>query len=207
MRSTLAVLALGGCLLTAACGETAEPVLVSPGTSAIAAGAPATSEPVSSPEPETSKPKSKKPSPSASASKRSPSPKPTTAAAKSDPEAACDATMKAEDRLNTVKEANGPLAVGDDATPAEVAAAVAALRTGVQANVQAVTKARGLTTDTDVRAALADLIAARKAMIALLNKAGTDAGKKNATLNTVAEVKATMNLWRYPEGLCMPYVD
>ncbi|GGN13560.1 hypothetical protein FHR83_003752 [Actinoplanes campanulatus] len=205
MRSTLAVLALGACLLTAACGETAEPVLVSPGTSEIAVAAPATSEPASSSKPVTSK--SRKASASPSASKRSPSPKPTTADPKSDPNAACDATGKAEDRLYEVAAANGPLAVGDDAAPAEVTAAVAALRSGYQANVQAVTKARGLTTDKDVRAALADQIAARKAVIALLDKAGADGEKKNAALYTAADAKASMNLWRYPEGLCLPYVD
>ncbi|MBW6435135.1 hypothetical protein KZ829_15450 [Actinoplanes hulinensis] len=209
MRSTLAVLALGACLLTAACGETAEPVLVSPGTSEIAVAAPVTSTPpspsVSSPEPMTSK--SRKASASPSASKRSPSPKPATADPKSDPNAACDATGKAEDRLYEVAAANGPMAVGDDATPAEVTAAVAALRSGYQANVRAVAKARGLTTDKDVRAALADQIAARKAVIALLDKAGADVDKKNAALYTAADAQASMNLWRYPEGLCLPYVD
>ncbi|GAA0433034.1 hypothetical protein Aca07nite_02620 [Actinoplanes capillaceus] len=209
MRSTLAVLALGACLLAAACGEASEPVLVSPGTSEVAVAAPATSQPASPPEPVTSK--SKKASASPSASKRSPSPKPTTADPKSDPKsdpnAACDATGKADDRLYEVAAANGPLAVGDDAAPAEVTAAVAALRSGYQANVQAVTKARGLTTDRDVRAALADQIAARKAVIALLDKAGADGEKKNAALYTAADAKANMNLWRYPEGLCVPYVD
>jgi hypothetical protein len=126
---------------------------------------------------------------------------------KSDPNAACDAASKAEDRLYPILEANGPLKVGNAAPAAEVAAAVAALRTGIQANVRSMSTARGLTTDADVRAALADLITARTAVIALLNAAGTDGKKKNAALNTADDVVAGRKLWTYPDGLCFGYVN
>jgi len=134
------------------------------------------------------------------------SPKPVTGGAKADPEAACDATSKADDRLLAINGVNGP-AVGSTATPAEVTAAVAALRAGYQANVKAVRSARGLTSDADVRAALADLITARNAVIAQLDAAGADAKKKNAALFTAAEASASARLWRYPDGVCAAYLD
>jgi hypothetical protein len=163
MRIVSAVLMLGLCLFSAACGEEA-------------------AAPTSTPEPSA-------PSPVASPAKtkattRAASKPP---AAKADPDAACDATLKAEDRLITVRGANGPLAVTRESTAAEVAAAVKALRTATQTNVRSVKTARALTTDTAVRAALADLIAARNAVITLLDATGTDVTKKNAALNTGAE--------------------
>ncbi|MEU4161992.1 hypothetical protein [Actinoplanes sp. NPDC026670] len=204
MKSTLAVLVLGMCLFTAACGDEAEFVAAPP--SAAAPATPAT--PSATPAAASATPV-KATSPSAAAKSPKPttakaSPKPTTAA-KADPEAACDATMKAENRLYTNREANGPLAVGDDATPAEVTAAVRALRAGTQSNIQAVRKARSLTTDKKVRAALADLIAARTAVVALLDAAGDDVDKKDAALFTADEAMATSTLWRYPDGLCAGY--
>jgi hypothetical protein len=217
MRRLPAVLTLAACLLPAACGEAAEPVAASPAAPA-SSPAPVPAESTSAPEPAASAPKSephKDASPTASVRsaapssrpKRKSSPKPAASDRKSDPDAACDAAAKADDRLYPIRAANGPAKVGDDASAAEVAAAVQALITGHQANVRAVTSARGLTTDAEVRAALADLIAARKAVIALLNAAGTDAKKKNAALNTPDELVASVNLWTYPDGLCVSYVD
>jgi hypothetical protein len=115
--------------------------------------------------------------------------------------------MKAEDRLSAVKEDNGPVAVTGASSPAEVTAAVQALRAATRSDVQAVTGARALTTDAGVRAALAGLISARNAMITLLDAAGADAAEKDAALNTPAEYLATAKLWRYPDGVCLAYAD
>ncbi|GID97855.1 hypothetical protein ACFQFC_24750 [Amorphoplanes digitatis] len=214
MRNTLAVLALGVCLLTAACGQDADPAAAPPAAIPPSDSAPASpSQPAPTGTPAASKSAaapattSPKRSATASPSKRKSSPKPTATDARSDANAACDATFKSDDRLTAVKEANGPLKVNKGSSEAEIAAAVKALRAGYQADIQAVTGARRLTTDADVRDALSALIASRKAVVGLLDSAGSDLTKKNAALNTVAEVNATGGLWRYPEGVCFEFVD
>jgi hypothetical protein len=44
-------------------------------------------------------------------------------------------------------------------------------------------------------------------VVTMLEAAGTDVDKKNATSFTVAEFEAGVKLWQYPSGVCVDYVD
>jgi hypothetical protein len=205
MKSVLAGLALSTCLLVTACGGQ-EPILVEPAS--IAADGPSLPAPVS-PGPVVSGTagKTAKPAASTSPTKRVSSSKPAASKASRDPEAACRAASKALDRLYVVRGQNSLLVVGNGATPEEVAASVAALLAATRVQIADLIVARGLTSDAEVRGALADLIASQKAVVTLLEAAGTDVDKKNATYFTVAEFEAANKLWQYPDGVCANYVD
>jgi hypothetical protein len=44
-------------------------------------------------------------------------------------------------------------------------------------------------------------------VVTMLEAAGTDVDKKNATSFTVAEFEAGVKVWQYPDGVCVDYVD
>jgi hypothetical protein len=205
MRNVLAGLALSTCLLATACGGQ-EPLLVEAAPIASASPslpAPVATEPITSAAPR----KSAKPVVPSSPSARLPSRKPAVSKAPSDPAAACRASVKVGERLGKVREANNPWVIGRDATAEEVAAAVAALLPAQQTAVRGLIAARGLTSDAVVRDALADMIAAEKAVLALLKAVGTDVLKLYDTFATKAEIAAERKLLGSSDGVCAAYLD
>jgi hypothetical protein len=200
MRSVLTGLALATCLLATACGGQ-EPLLVEPAP--IASAGPLLPAPVVSDAADATV----KPAASKSPSKRITSSKPAAPKAPRDPEAACRAALKAIDRLSVIRERNSLLVVGSDATPEEVATSVAELLAATRIFIAGLEAARDLTSDAEVRGAVADMIASQEAVVTMLEAAGTDVDKKNATYFTVAEFEAGVKLWQYPSGVCVDYVD
>ncbi|MDI1459663.1 hypothetical protein QEZ54_01655 [Catellatospora sp. KI3] len=121
-----------------------------------------------------------------------------TSAAKGDTEAACDAAKKADDALFAVLAPIGPHNVNEKSTKGNVAAAVKAMRAGYTDQIAAAQAASALTTDSELKAALAALVESRNAMVAALDQAGGDVTKMRAAQNFQAGIDAESDIW----GIC-----